>query len=134
MAYYPDTSICIYYLKGLYPCLFEKIHSHTVSEIKIAFIVKTELLYGAAKSKKGEDNSARVEQFLLPFEVIPFDSRAAEIYARIRSGLAKKGTPVGLNNLIIASTVIANNGTLITNNEKEFRRIKDLQIEKWAAG
>lgn len=75
-----------------------------------------------------------MEQFLLPFEVIPFDNGAAELYAGIRVSLAEKGTPIGPNDLIVASTVMANKGTLITNSEQEFRRIKDLQIENWTAG
>ena len=134
MNYYLDTNICIYYLKGLYPGLLDKIHFHKVSEIKIASIVKAELLYGAANSKKKDDNTDKVEKFLLPFEVVAFDDKAALLYARIRAKLAEKGTPVGPNDLIIASTVAANNGTLVTNNEQEFSRIPELTIENWATG
>ncbi len=131
MIYYLDTNICIYYLKGLYPELFDRIHSYSIKEIKIASLVKAELLYGAAKSERREDNTSKVEKFLLPFEIIPFDDKAASIYARIRAELTGKGTPVGPNDLIIASTVLANKGTLITNNEREFGRIPDLPIENW---
>ncbi len=131
MYFFLDTNICIYYLKGLYPLLLDRMLSHSVSEIKIASIVKAELLYGAMKSKKREDNTRKVDKFLLPFEVIPFDDRAAEIYAEIRAGLAGKGTPIGPNDLIIAATVLANNGTLISNNENEFSRIDSLEAENW---
>jgi len=131
MIYYLDTNICIYYLKGLYPELFDRIHSYSIKEIKIASLVKAELLYGAAKSERREDNTSKVEKFLLPFEIIPFDDKAASIYALIRAELTEKGTSVGPNDLIIASTVLANKGTLITNNEREFGRIPDLPIENW---
>ena len=131
MAYYLDTNICIYYLKGLYPALPEKLYAHQVSEIKIASIVKAELLYGAARSKKQVDNTKHVEQFLLPFEVVSFDDQSAQIYARIRSGLVARGLPIGPNDLILAATVLARKGILITNNVKEFKRVPGLQIENW---
>lgn len=131
MHYFLDTNICIYYLKGLYPTLLDRMLSRNVNEIKIASIVKAELLYGAAKSKKREDNSSKVRQFLLPFEVVSFDDQAAEIYAEIRSDMVKKGTPIGSNDLIIAAATMANSGTLITNNENEFSRIDGLEIENW---
>ncbi len=131
MHYYLDTNICIYYLKGLNSVLLEKLHSHNINEIKIASIVKAELLYGAAKSKKREDNTSKVEKFLLPFEIISFEDKAAELYAHIRADMAGKGTPIGPNDLIIAATVLANSGTLITNNEQEFSRVAGLTTENW---
>jgi tRNA(fMet)-specific endonuclease VapC len=134
MNYFLDTNICIYYLKGLYPALVDRFYQHSVSEIKIASIVKAELLFGAKKSKKQEDNTKKVEQFLLPFEIVSFDDRAAVRYAEIRAEMAFAGTPIGPNDLIIAATVITNNGTLITNNENEFSRVEGLLIENWVAG
>jgi len=134
MSYYLDTNICIYYLKGLFPALLDKIHSHRVNEIKIASIVKAELLFGAAKSKRKDDNTDKVKKFLLPFEVIPFDDKAAVLYAQIRANLAGKGIPIGPNDLIIASIVAANKGILVTNNEQEFGRIPEIAIENWTRG
>lgn len=131
MYYFLDTNICIYYLKGQYPILLDRMLRHSVSEIKIASIVKAELLYGALKSKKREDNTSKVKKFLLPFEVTSFDDKAAEINALIRADMASKGKPIGPNDLIIAATVMANSGTLISNNESEFGRIAGLEIENW---
>ncbi|MDY6826597.1 MAG: type II toxin-antitoxin system VapC family toxin [Bacillota bacterium] len=122
-----EKSCAFFFLCHLYhlPCRYYYIHH--IEGCQYVF-------YGATKSKKKEGNTTRVEQFLLPFEVIPFDNGAAELYAGIRVSLAEKGTPIGPNDLIVASTVMANKGTLITNSEQEFRRIKDLQIENWTAG
>jgi len=131
LPYFLDTNICIYYLKGLYPLLHDRMLRHSISEIKIASIVKAELLYGAAKSKKREDNTTKVKQFLLPFAVISFDDNAAELYAQIRANMASGGISIGPNDLILAATVLANGGTLVTNNAKEFSRIGDLKIENW---
>ncbi len=74
--------------------LLDRMLIHSVSEIKIASIVKAELLYGAVNSKKRVDNTSKVGKFLLPFEIIPFDDKAAEIYAHIRADTDSKGNPI----------------------------------------
>jgi tRNA(fMet)-specific endonuclease VapC len=51
--------------------------------------------------------------------------------SRIRSGLENLGTPIGPNDLLIASIAVANNLVLVTNNSKEFGRIPTLQLEDW---
>lgn len=71
----------------------------------------------------------KASKFLLPFEIIPFDSGAAEVYSIIRSDLEKRAAMIGPNVLIIASTVLSNRGCLVTNNIKEFSRIPSLEIE-----
>jgi tRNA(fMet)-specific endonuclease VapC len=64
-------------------------------------------------------------------EIVPFDEKSCEIYARIRASLKKSGGPIGPMDLLIASISLANNYILVTNNIKEFRRIKGLKIENW---
>lgn len=129
--YFLDTNICIYFLKGLYPTIQEKMQSLQPPQIKIPSIVAAELLYGAAKSIRKKENLENVQKFLIPFEIIPFETQAAETYADIRSATEAKGISIGPNDLIIASIVMANEGILITNNTKEFGRIKNLKIENW---
>lgn len=131
MKYYLDTNICIYFLKGVYPELLGKIMSHNPDDIKIPSMVKAELLYGAEKSQRIDENLEKINSFILPYEIIPFGDKAAEIYSRIRSGLEKRASVIGPNDLIIASTVLAQEGCLITNNEKEFNRIPDLKTCNW---
>lgn len=131
MKYFLDTNICIYFLKGLSEKLKKSILDRHPDEIKIPAIVKAELLYGAEKSNFRDDNMIKVEEFLLPFEIVPFSDRDTIIYAEIRSNLEKKGIPIGPKDLIIAATVLRYPGTLITNNKKEFNRIEGLNIENW---
>lgn len=131
MAYFLDTNVCIYALKGTYP----KIGQHLVAlrpvDVKIASIVQAELLLGAEKSAQVSTTRGVVEAFLLPFAVVPFDAAAATAYARIRAALEKKGTPIGPNDMILAATVLAHGGTLVTHNLREFRRIAGLPLEDW---
>lgn len=117
--------------------MYEKIRDNMESKnpktIKIPSIVKAELLYGAEKSNERKQNIKNIEYFLEPFEIISFDDNSSIQYSLIRSNLEKKGNTIGPNDYIIASIVLAHKGTLVTNNVKEFKRIKNLKIQNWAA-
>lgn len=131
MIRFLDTNICIYFLKGTYPKIKTKLMQHGPEDIKIPVIVKAELLYGAAKSDKRNENEEKIMRFLEPFEIISFDDSATVCYADIRSETEAKGSPIGPNDLIIAATVLSQNGVLVTNNTKEFQRIQELMVENW---
>jgi tRNA(fMet)-specific endonuclease VapC len=115
----------------MFPVLRSKILSCQPSDVKISAVVKAELLYGAEKSIKRDENRLKILSFLAPFEVIPFKGMAIEYYARIRSDLEKAGTLIGPNDLFIAATVLADDGVLITNNAKEFNRVHGLRLDNW---
>lgn len=91
MKFYLDTNICIYFLKVQYPKLLDMIMSHSPDDIKIPSMVKAELLYGVEKSQKKEENLEKVLKFLLPFEIIPFDDKAACGYSVIRADMERTG-------------------------------------------
>lgn len=131
MKYYLDTNICIYFLKGMYINLLDRIISNKPDDIKVPSIVKAELLYGAEKSQKREENMKKVYNFLLPFEIVPFDDICAVEYSKIRAELERAGNAIAPNDLIISAIVLSRGGTLITNNEKEFCRIPGLLLENW---
>ena len=131
MIYYLDSNICVYFLKGLYPSIMENIKNINPNNIKIPSIVKAELLYGAEKSQQKAKNLSNINRFLEPFEIIPFDDDCSIVYSKIRSSMELKETIIGPNDYIIASTVLAKNGILVTNNTKEFKRVKNLKIENW---
>ena len=94
-------------------------------------MVKAELLYGAYRSRRSSVNIELLEEFLFPFRIVGFSDNECIEYARIRAELEAKGTIVGPNDLIIASTVVAHDGVLVTNNEKEFNRVSGLTVENW---
>jgi tRNA(fMet)-specific endonuclease VapC len=131
--YFLDTNTCIYFLSGRFSSLRQKLLSHRPGEITVPALVKAELLYGALKSARPAENRSVVLQFLQPFGVAGFDERAVEPYAQIRTALERAGTPIGPNDMIIASVVMANDGILVTHNTGEFSRVTGLTIEDWAA-
>ena len=131
MNFFLDTNIIIYFLKGIHPTIRDTLQRLNPNNVKIPSIVKAELLYGAEKSNLKVQNTLKIKQFLEPFEVISFDDNCTTTYSLIRASLESKGSIIGPNDIIIASTVLANNGTLVTHNVKEFMRIKNLKIENW---
>lgn len=131
MNWFLDTNTCIYFLKGQSESIRDHLFSKAPIEIKIPAIVKAELLLGAEKSNAPSKTKVKVESFLANFECIPFDDQAAESYAQIRSRLEKQGTPADANDTLIAAIVKSRNGTLVTHNLTEFKRIAGLKVVDW---
>ncbi|EKR72214.1 type II toxin-antitoxin system tRNA(fMet)-specific endonuclease VapC [Leptospira noguchii] len=131
MNYFLDTNICIYFLKGKNENLKKNIRKLNPNRIKIPSVVKAELLLGAFKSNDNRKNREIVLSFLDPFEIIGFNDIESEIYAEVRSNLEIQGIPISPNDLLIASVVLSSNGILVTNIEKEFKRIPNLKVENW---
>ena len=105
-----------------------------MSSILIPSVVVAELRYGAEKSEKKSENYRKITEFLRPFVITPFDDESASIYAGIRADSERDGKPVGPNDLLIAATVMASNGILVTRNKDEFSAIKGLRLEDWTEG
>lgn len=131
MKYFLDTNIISYIIKGKYPKIIDHLKKVPAQSIVIPSIVKAELEFGARNSGNYEKIIIPYMQFLEPFDIKDFDNDSAYFYGQIRQELTEKGTLVGPNDLCIAAIVLANNGTLITHNTKEFSRIEDLRIEDW---
>lgn len=72
-------------------------------------------------------------QFCAPLSIESFDPRAAAAYGNVRRTLEQAGTPIGPLDLLIAAHALSLDVTLVTNNGREFRRMKGLQVENWTA-
>jgi len=116
LKYFLDTNICIYFLKGLYPDIKQRISRQKPADIKIPSIVYAELLYGIEKSLQKDKNLKALKLFIEPLQIVSFNEKSSETYSIIRNETEKSGKNVGGNDLLIASIVLANKGTLITNN------------------
>ncbi|MCK9275215.1 MAG: type II toxin-antitoxin system VapC family toxin [Syntrophales bacterium] len=132
MRYMLDTNICIYVIKRKPADVIERFKRTPISDIGISSITLSELMYGAKKSSKPEQNLLALSQFAAPLEILPYDDNAARYYGDVRTYLEKKGTPIGSLDMLIAAHALSAASTLVTNNEKEFSRIPDLKIENWA--
>jgi len=132
MKYMLDTNICIYIIKQKPQKVLDNFQSFNIGDICISMITFAELEYGVEKSKHTEKNRTALISFLAPIEILPFNQKAAIKYAEIRAKLEKQGNIIGAYDLMIGAHSIAENLTLVTNNEKEFNRISELSIENWA--
>jgi len=126
-----DTNICIYLIKQAPPVLIARFETFPVGDIGISVITLAELEYGASKSTHPRRNREALEQFIAPLDVALFDRQAAVAYGRIRAVLEKKGRPIGAMDLLIAAQALSLGVRLVTNNEREFRRVPGLRVENW---
>jgi tRNA(fMet)-specific endonuclease VapC len=131
VIYLLDTNICIALLKGSDQALVERIRAMDPGDLALSSTVKAELLFGARKGSKVEQNLALLESFFSQFESLSFDDLAAEHYGQLRAVLEKKGTMIGANDLLIASVALTHGLILLTRNRKEFSRVPGLRWEEW---
>ena len=130
-VYLLDSCICIDFMRGRLPYAYDMMRRSSPKLFKIPAIVEGELRVGAEKSSHPEKARWLVDEFTLPFEVLPFDSDCAHAYGRIRCQLERAGKKIGHNDLLIAATALANNAVLVTNNVDEFKRVPGLSLECW---
>lgn len=132
MKYLIDTNICIYIMNKKPASVIDKFMSVAIGEIGISSITVSELQYGVAKSNRKIENTKRLNEFLLPFETLSYDSDAAAVYGNIRAQLENTGQIIGPLDLLIGAHALSQNLTIITNNIREFDRIDGLVVENWA--
>lgn len=132
MRHMLDTNICIYSIKHKPEKVFYRLQKHDPAEICISSVTYAELVHGVEKSQAVEKNRLALALLLANIEILDFDAAAAEYYGKIRADLEKKGTPIGSLDMMIAGHAMSLNYTVVTNNTKEFSRVKDLKLENWA--
>jgi tRNA(fMet)-specific endonuclease VapC len=128
--YLLDTDTCIYALKQNREVL-ERLLATEREDVAVSVISEAELRTGAAKSSSPVKTMRFVENFLRPLALIEFTSDDAMAYAKVRARLERAGTPIGPLDTLIASQALARKLTIVTNNEREFRRVAGLAVENW---
>ena len=131
MTYLLDTNTCIRFLNPRSSAVPNHMAAVRQEEVVICQIVKAELYYGAYKSARRDANLALLAKFFNQFVSRPFDDASAAAYGRLRAELARRGTPIGPNDLMIAAIALAYDLTLVTHNTVEFARVPGLRLEDW---
>lgn len=131
MRYLIDTNICIYILNKRPAKILTRFKKISLGDIGISSISLAELQYGVSKSSFRESNQQRLNEFLVPFEILSFEKQATKYYGDIRTTLEKKGQLIGPLDMLIAAHALSESLILITNNSKEFNRISNLKVENW---
>ncbi len=131
-GYMLDTNICIYAInrkiKGLNK-IFQTVCKQ--SRIYVSSITLAQLEHIVFKSSRPGQNQIALAAFLAPFEILPFDDRCAFAFGQIARDLYRKGTPIGVMDMLIAAHALTVNSVLVTHNTSEFSRVDHLMLEDW---
>ena len=131
MIYMLDTNICSYIIRNHPESIKRKLKEvERLHEVALSSVVVSELLYGAYK--KGNPGLIEVvKHFVSCFSICDFGEKAAEEYALMRVEFERMGEPIGAYDLQIAAHARALSAVLVTNNEREFKKVEGLRIENW---
>ena len=127
-----DSNACIDHLRhGKSSKVSHQLDAMPPGSVVLCSVVIAELVFGARRSVNPTSALKQVTHYCDPFDSIPFEDSAAEVYGLVKADLFAKGTPIGPNDLLIAAIAIANGLTLVTHNTSEFGRIAGLALEDW---
>ena len=127
-----DRDACIYLINKRPSSVIEKLHVCRAGDVGVSAVTVAELRYGASKSQRSRQNHEALDLFLAPLEMMAFDESAAIAYGEIRAQLEKAGDPIGPLDMLIAGQAKSLNVVLVTNNVREFKKVKGLKIEAWS--
>lgn len=128
-----DTDIMIHLInhKPGYERIARRMSGRSPGELQLSAVTVSELRFGAANGEFRKENEAALEGLLDLFELEDFPCGAAEDFADIKTALLSKGKPIGAYDMLIAAHARHIAATVVTNNEREFRRVPGLSVENW---
>lgn len=131
--YMLDTDTCIFLMRGESPSLESKVQSVALAQQVMSVVTFAELTYGvlASSGAKRKQNQQVLDSLALHLSVLDWPQSAAQHYAEIRLDLKKRGAQLGAADLMIAAHACALGAFVVTNNTKDFGRVKGLQVENW---
>ena len=131
MRYLLDTDTASYAIRGAFPALDARLASTPPREMAISVVTRAELLFGLEKRGNPRGLSRVVHSFLDRITILPWDSAAADTFAKVRVQLEKLGTPIGFADTMIGAHALSLKATLVTNNLQHFQKVKGLALENW---
>ncbi len=126
-----DTDTCSFIVKRSNEAVLKRLQTVPVNDVCISVITKSELLLGVELSPRRHQDSVAVDAFLRHAAVLDLPGEAALHYAEIRADLKIRGEMIGANDLFIAAHARCLGLILVTNNTREFERVRGLAIENW---
>jgi tRNA(fMet)-specific endonuclease VapC len=125
-----DTNLLIHLMQDR-PAVVARVRAAPGNELAISTITRFELESGLLRMGNPAARRKIVHNLCADLELVPFDEAAALEAAHIRTDLATKGQLIGPLDLLIAGTARSRGAVLVTNNIKEFSRVKHLRCEDW---
>jgi tRNA(fMet)-specific endonuclease VapC len=131
--YLLDANIIIYIRQKRPEAVLRRFAQLRPGEAAISVIAYGELIYGALRTSHPPLAMEHLHDLIRELRPLPLPEKAGQAYGDIRAELANRGAIIGNNDLWIAAHALASDLTLVTNNEKEFRRVRGLKVQNWAA-
>ena len=129
--YMLDTNICIYIIKKKTENILKQLRNKKEYGLAISTITLSELEYANENSMYKERNKIALMEFLTIIDIKHFDENAAKEYGIVKKELKDKKCLIGPFDMLIGAHAKSLGMILVTNNMKEFERIRDLRIENW---
>jgi len=128
-----DTDTCIFLMRGESPALAARVQSVPLQQQVMSAVTFAELTYGvqASAAAKRKQNQSVLDSLVLHLSVLDWPQDAAKHYAEIRTDLKKRGAQLGAADLMIAAHARTMGAIVVTNNVKDFARVKGLEVENW---
>ena len=132
MKFMLDTNVCIDLIRDRNERILRRLKRRLPDDLCVSAVTLSELEYGVAKSSNPGKNRLALAEFMTPLMVAPYDDRVAVEYGRIRAELERDGLPIGPLDTMIAAHAVTLGLTIVTSNEREFRRVSGLQVQNWS--
>ena len=131
--YMLDTNMCIYIIKKKTTGVLDKLKLNMKNGLFISSITLAELEFGNANADQQykERNKIALLEFLIIMEIKYFDENAAKEFGIIKKDLKDRNCLLGPYDMLIGAHAKSLNLILVTNNIREFKRVKGLKIENW---
>ena len=127
MRYLVDTDWVVDYLNGIQRTV-RNFNRFLPDGVGISIISMAEIYDGLLAAAARDDDELQLERFLESVEVVPLDDATCRIFAGERRRLRTAGNTIGDFDLLIGSTALRHDLTLLTNNRRHFERLQDLNI------
>ncbi|MDR0287495.1 MAG: type II toxin-antitoxin system VapC family toxin [Clostridiales bacterium] len=128
-----DTNMCIFIIKKKHKKVLEQLKQNRQEGLCISSITLAELEFGIenASPEYKVKNRIALMEFLTIFEIKNFDENASKEYGILKKDLKDRNCLIGPLYMLIGAHAKSLKMTLVTNNTREFARIKDLKLEDW---
>ena len=127
-----DTSACVWLLRGVGPKNPRLASRLRVDQTAISTITLAELVVGAEKSERRDEEMELIERLCAVRSVWDFDPAAAHVAGRVAATLEGKGRRISTADLLIGSHALSREAAVLTANHAEFERIPGLKVIRWA--
>jgi len=130
-GYMLDTNVASHVIRGDQPAILQRLVSLPMEDILISAVTEAEFLYGLAKRHRPAALAARVGQFLLRVDVLPWDRDAARTYGDLRAACEARGVTLSPLDMMIAAHAVAAGVVLVTRDRAFAQVSAPLVVEDW---